>query len=192
MILTANLRAEYQDLWRTCEIRPAHAAEVDQVATRILAHQGRYEAVEASIEVPWVVVAVIHQMESSGRFDCHLHNGDPLTARTVHYPTSRPPGDPPFTWEESAADALRIRNLPAWNDWSAAGLLYEIEGWNGFGYRTQHPEVLTPYLWSFSNHYTAGKFVADHQWSATAVSKQCGAATMLRRLVEQGVVEVTV
>jgi hypothetical protein len=36
----------------------------------------------------------------------------------------------------------------------------------------------------FSNHYTKGKFIKDNVYSPTAVSKQCGAAILLRRLTE--------
>ncbi len=46
--------------------------------------------------------------------------------------------------------------------------------------------MLSPYLWSFSTHYQCGKYVADGRWSETAVSKQCGAAVLLRRLAEHG------
>ena len=70
--------------------------------------------------------------------------------------------------------------------WPLSVILFKLEGFNGFGYRTKHPEVLTPYLWSFSNHYTKGKFVADGVWDGNAVSKQCGAAVMLKALVEAG------
>jgi hypothetical protein len=61
-----------------------------------------------------------------------------------------------------------------------------LEGYNGWGYRNHHPAVKSPYLWSGSNHYRAGKYVADGTWSDTAVSSQCGAATLLRRLAERG------
>jgi hypothetical protein len=44
-------------------------------------------------------------------------------------------------------------------------------------------------LWGFSNHYKSGKYVADGTWSDTAVSKQCGAAVLLRRMAEKGWVE---
>jgi hypothetical protein len=100
-------------------------------------------------------------------------------------PAGRPKkGKPPFSWEESAADALAMRGLGVKTDWSLSGMLYQLEGYNGWGYRLHHPHVLTPYLWSFSNHYTSGKYVADGTWSDTAVSKQCGAAVLLRRLAE--------
>jgi lysozyme family protein len=54
----------------------------------------------------------------------------------------------------------RWAGLDHWQDWSLAGLLYRLEAYNGFGYRKHHPEVLTPYLWSFSST-TAGKYVQD-------------------------------
>src|SRR5207344_1050510 len=60
------------------------------------------------------------------------------------------------------------------------------ESYNGMGYRRFHPEVKTPYLWSFTHHYTRGKYVADGTWSPTTVSKQVGAAALLRRLAERG------
>jgi len=38
-------------------------------------------------------------------FKLHLHNGDPLTARTVNVPKGRPKtGQPPFAWGISAKD----------------------------------------------------------------------------------------
>jgi hypothetical protein len=128
-------------------------------------------------------------MEASLVFTAHLHNGDPLTARTIHVPSGRPlTGQPPFTWEESATDALSFSHKAEWHDWSIPGILYQLEAYNGFGYRTRHPGVLTPYLWSYSNHYVSGKYVADGTFSASAVSHQCGAAVLLRRMSESGVI----
>lgn len=189
--LTQALGREYADLFSTCVIRSARANEVEKIIDRIKPNRGRYESVANTIGMPWYVVAVIHNMESSLNFTRHLHNGDPLTRRTTHVPAGRPQnGTPPFTWEESATDALRLRRLDRWNDWSIAGILYQLEGYNGWGYRRFHTHVLSPYLWSFSNHYTSGKYVADGTWSETAVSSQCGAAVLLRRMVEKGVIDL--
>lgn len=187
--LTAALRAEYQRLFDTCLIAPAHFRSVEALVTRIEAQRARYEAVGGALDVPWHIVGVIHAMEGSLDFRTHLHNGDPLTARTRQVPAGRPPGEPPFTWEESASDALQLERLDAWRDWSLPGTLYKLEAYNGFGYRLRYPHVLTPYLWSFSNHYTSGKFVADGRFSATAVSKQCGAAVLLRRMAERRLID---
>jgi lysozyme family protein/peptidoglycan hydrolase-like protein with peptidoglycan-binding domain len=191
--LTNKLAKEYGLLYESCLIRPNRKAEVDRIVRRMTANRRRYEKVAKALKMPWYVVSVIHQMEAGMNFSRHLHNGDPLTARTTHVPAGRPKtGTPPFTWEQSATDALAQQRFDRWKDWSIPGILYKLEGYNGWGYRTNHPQVRSPYLWSFSNHYTRGKYVADGRFSPTAVSAQCGAAVLLRRLQEGGKVGVTV
>jgi lysozyme family protein/peptidoglycan hydrolase-like protein with peptidoglycan-binding domain len=182
--LTARRRQGYELLYESCLVRPKRRAAVDQLVARITANKARYAKVGKALGVPWYVVGIIHSLEAGGDFSRHLHNGDPLTARTTHVPAGRPPtGRPPFTWEQSAIDALRLRGMDRWKDWSIPGTLYELEGYNGFGYRDYHPNVPSPYLWSFSNHYTRGKYVADGRFSPTAVSQQVGAAVLLKQLV---------
>ncbi|HXL42832.1 MAG TPA: peptidoglycan-binding protein [Gaiellaceae bacterium] len=185
--LTQKLRQDYFLLYESCLVRPARKAAVDQVARRLGASRPRYEKVAKALRMPWYVVAVIHSLEAGGDFTRHLHNGDPLGARTTHLPAGRPKtGAPPFTWEASAIDALTYRGFGKWTDWSIPGTLYKLEGYNGWGYRDHHPKVHSPYLWSFSNHYTRGKYVADGRFSPTAISQQCGAAVLLRRLQAGG------
>ena len=189
--LTPALRAEYKNLFDSCRINADRQAEVARLAAAIVQRRSRYEAVGTPLSIPWFFIGVIHNMECSQRFDQHLHNGDPLTARTVHVPAGRPAaGDPPFTWEVSATDSLVHEGLDKVTDWGLSGLLYQTEKYNGFGYRTRHPDVLTPYLWSASQHYTRGKFVADGTFDPDAVSKQIGAAVLLRQMVDQGVVSL--
>ena len=181
--LTNAHRRRYELLYESCLTRPNRKASVNVLARKIRANRKRYEKVGKAVGVPWYVVGIIHSLEASGNFTRHLHNGDPLSARTVHVPAGRPKtGKPPFTWEQSAIDALRGRGLGAWKDWSVPGTLYQLEAYNGFGYRDHHPNVPSPYLWSFSNHYTRGKYVADGRFSATAVSQQVGAALLLKQL----------
>lgn len=185
--LTTALRNEYQNLFDTCQVKPAKAQEVESLVTKLLTNKLRYQAVGQPLGIPWYLIAVIHNMECSQRFDQHLHNGDPLTARTKNVPAGRPKlGNPPFTWEDSATDALIFDGLNKWQDWSIPGILYSLEGYNGWGYRLHHPAVKSPYLWSGSSQYTSGKYVSDGTWSDTAVSAQIGAATLLRRLAEKG------
>ncbi len=186
MKLTERLQSDYRRLFDTCIIRDNRAAEVESVIGSMVSNLARYQRVADGVEIPWFVIAVIHLMEASLRFDRHLHNGDPLTGRTTHVPSGRPrTGAPPFTWEESAEDALRLERMDRWSDWSIPGTLYKLEGYNGWGYRKWHPEVLSPYLWSYSNHYTRGKYVADGTFSNTAKSLQIGAAVVLRRMAEK-------
>jgi lysozyme family protein len=185
---TSALSAEYANLFATCQVLPAKQPGVDDMVSRILANQNRYQTVASALSLPWYFVGTIHSLEASLNFNCHLHNGDPLTARTVHVPAGRPvAGNPPFTWEESALDALA--KLAGVIDWSIPGTLYQMEGYNGFGYRTSHPEVLTPYLWSMSNHYTSGKYTADGLFDPQAVSSQTGGAVILRRMAERQIIQ---
>jgi len=188
--LTEALRKEYENLFNACVTRPEYISTVDSIVKILLENKSRYQDVGSKSGIPWYFIAVIHNMEAGLSFTKHLHNGDPLKGRTVHFPPGRPlKGSPPFTWEVSAVDALSMRKLSSRTDWSLAGTLYQLEGYNGFGYRIKHPYVLTPYLWSFSNHYKNGKFIADGTWSDTALSKQCGAAVLLRRMAEHGHIE---
>jgi lysozyme family protein len=183
--LTPELTAEYQKLFDTCQVRPEKQAEVNALAAKIVQNAARYQAVGNPLSVPWQFIGVVHTMEASQRFDRHLHNGDPLTARTVQVPAGRPlTGNPPFTWEESATDALTLQGVNRVTDWTLPGILYQLEKYNGFGYRTRHPEVLTPYLWSATNHYSKGKYVADGKFDPDAVSKQDGAAVILQQVLQ--------
>ena len=181
-----DVRSDYTQLYSDLVILPAKLAFVDALVTRVLASKPRYGAAAATSGVPWYVIAIIHSLEAGLNFDKHLHNGDPLTARTVHVPAGRPAaGNPPFTWEESAADALAYDGMTKNADWSTEHTAFEFEQFNGWGYRLAHPSVKSPYLWSFSNQYTKGKYVVDGVWDDDAVSNQCGAMVMLRRITDR-------
>lgn len=189
MNLTQGLKKDYSSLWSTCTVRPDRRASADAIVNRIVANRKRYDAAGKPNGVPWYVVGIIHMLEGSGDFSKHLHNGDPLTARTVRVPAGRPKtGKPPFTWEESAKDALVSDGLSRWTDWTLPGTLFVFERFNGFGYRPIG--IPTPYLWSFSNHYTKGKFTSDRHFSPTAISAQCGAAVILNRMIAKKLVTV--
>ena len=84
--LTKGLAQEYSLLYESCLIRPNRKAAIAYVVRRLKANQARYAKVARALKMPWYVVAVIHQMEAGGDFTRHLHNGDPLTARTRHVP----------------------------------------------------------------------------------------------------------
>lgn len=190
IVLTPKLKKEYQDLFASAVVKPGKTAAVKVITDKIIANRARYEAVEAATTVPWYVVASIHSLEGSLNFKTHLHNGDPLTAKTVHVPKGRPPGTPPFKWEASAIDAIKFDGLSSVPKWTLPVILFRLEGFNGFGYRTRHPEMLTPYLWSFTDKYVKGKFVADGKFDANAVSQQCGAAAILKALSSSGTIQI--
>jgi len=183
-----QLRPIYESLYASCRIRPERAGEVAWHRKKLLQYRQRYAAVAAKTGVPWWFIGVVHALEASFNFNGHLHNGEPLTARTVQVPKNRPPvWSPPNDWESSALDALTYERLIGLDDWSVAAALYRWESYNGFGYYRR--KINSPYLWSFSEHYTKGKFVSDGKFNPDAVSKQCGAAVMLRALQEAQLVD---
>lgn len=180
-----KLRAEYETLFNTCRINSSRAGEVAWHRNRLLKYRPHYEEVAARTGAPWWFVGIVHALEASFNLAGHLHNGDPLTARTVQVPTGRPlQWNPPSDWMSSAIDAIQYAGYADKQDWSIPIALYRFESYNGFGYRNRG--LNTPYLWSFSNHYTAGKFVSDGKYNPAVVSKQCGAAVMLKALLVAG------
>lgn len=194
----SQLAAEYLEYFAAAKIWPSvpkvpdAAAIVRKNADRATANKSRYLAVGDPLGIPWWFIAGIHQMESGYNFGTHLHNGDSLAARTHRVPAGRPKAPPasghfPYTWEESAADALTMEGLNGLSDWSLSRALYRWEAYNGFGYRAHG--VPTPYLWSFTTIYTSGRYVADHKFDPNSVSQQCGTAALLRELVNRGTVK---
>jgi lysozyme family protein len=182
----ASLKSEYGRKFRTLTVRPQYAETANWHLDMMRKSRERYQRVEKVTDVPWHFIAATHALEASFNFRAHLHNGDfPLTARTRQVPAGRPSRWlPPSDWESSANDALRLLGFTGQTDWSLERTLYRLEAYNGLGYRGLG--VPTPYLWSFSNHYERGKFVADGKFSATAKSQQCGAAVMLKLLTDAG------
>jgi lysozyme family protein len=179
-----ELRDGYTHLWDTAKFNPGWEDKADAAARGIDARKSDYQRVEKLTGVPWFVAGLIHQMESDRNFNCHLHNGDPLTDRTTKVPIGRPrTGEPPFAWVDSAVDALCSQGLDQVMSWPLERIAYELERYNGFGSRVRHG-INTPYLWSGTNHYTCGKFVKDNLWSDTAISGQVGALAILRKLVQ--------
>lgn len=181
-----DLQAEYAQLWSTMEIRPEKLAGIVAAAARLKAHEDLYREAMARTGVPWLVVGIIHSMERDCDPTAHLHNGDPLTARTVQKPAGRPPtGEPPFKWIDSAVDALTSHNLDTVGDWPPERVAYELEKYNGWGYR-EPDRGKSAYLWSGSNHYTKGKFTSDDHFNPDVESDQAGAMPLLKHLTESG------
>lgn len=186
--LSPELRKEYLKLYDTQKQRPEFKSRIDKAVKQVLSGADRYRLVSELSSVPWPIIGVIHLMECNSDFTCHLHNGDPLTSKTKNVPKARPEkGQAPFTWEESALDALQYEKLDKWPDWGVSGTLYKLESYNGWGYRGR--KIHTPYLWSGSTHYRRGKYVADGKWSSRAVSEQVGAAVILKALNDAGHIE---
>lgn len=182
------LQDEYLRRFAKCAARPEYAKLASWYVETIRRHESRYAKLSEQVSVPWYFIAIVHALEASLNFRAHLHNGDyPLTQRTRNVPKDRPVDWlPPSDWESSAVDALTLEGFTGKTDWTLSDMLYRWEAYNGFGYRSR--ATPSPYLWSFSDQYSRGKFTADGKFDPTASSKQCGAAVILKSLVNAKIV----
>ena len=174
----------YRNLWDTMEIRSERKSTIQWYVNQIDGQaEARYRGVEGYSGVPWQVVAAIHCLESAFRFDSVLHNGEKLEKVNRHGTTLVPKGrgqGKNWTWEQAAVDAFSIKDQP--KVWNVENTLYFLERYNGLGYLRDSRKPNSPYLWSFTKHYFRGKYVVDGGYSSTAVSKQIGAAVLLKEL----------
>ncbi len=179
------LAQEYRDLFKNSTILPQHKKEIDSIANAITRNQSRYTPITIITKVPEHVIGLIHSMECNLDFSRHLHNGDPLSSRTINEPVGRPvSGNPPFTFEESAIDALNYEDLSDTTNWTPEFIAWFSERLNGFGYRKYHPEVKSPYLWSFTDVYTKGIYVSDGHFDPDFVSNQPGTMAIWKELTQ--------
>ena len=180
-------RDDYERIWESLQIRPEKAEAARKLAQRIAAGKPRYQEVEARTGVPWWFIGLCHYRESSLDFETYLGNGQPLDRRTTIVPRGRGPFAGPNAFADGAVDALRLEGLVGVSDWSAARVLYRLEGFNGYGYHGKG--VNSPYLWGGSTAYgppgaRGGKFVRDHVFDPNVVDTQLGTAVILKALLD--------
>lgn len=174
----ADLSAGYAADWARMDVATARKGAVDAAARTIIAGRRRYETVGRALGIPWAIIGLLHMREASNDFACHLHNGDSLKRRTVHVPAGRlPTHEPPFGWEESAIDALRLDGLDKMGPWTLEAFAFAAERFNGFGPRNRGKR--SGYLWAGSNVYDGGKYVEDNVWSASTWDEQLGVMPVL-------------
>lgn len=170
--------ARYQKLWDTCEVVETKHLDVYNIVSRLMPEKQVYDKIEEETLVPWWVTLCIHHKECSGSFDKHLHNGDSLNAKTIRHPPGRPQGPGPFTFIDSAVDALMMKEDRFPEKWTIADSLQFLERWNGMGY--SHRNMNSPYLWAFTNHEQPGLYVKDHVFDEKARSKNPGCVAMIK------------
>jgi lysozyme family protein len=140
------------------------------------AAKAQYTTVQNYTGVPWFVIAVIHERESDQRWTASLAQGDPWNVVSTHDPRGRGPFQ---SWIAAAIDALINCSPYAANnkDWSVGGTLTLLEEYNGLGYAARN--IPSPYIWSGTDQYASGKFIADHVFRADVIDVQLGCAGLL-------------
>lgn len=147
------------------------------IARRLVATKSRYVAVQGRTGVPWVIVAVIHEREADQNFNSQLAQGDPLSRKSTHVPRGQGPYLGTDAWERAADVALTETGGRTWGDWSTGGYTTFLEKYNGLGYYNKGKP--SPYVWAGTNQYKSGKYVADGQYSSTAVDTQPGCVALI-------------
>ncbi len=187
--------------WFKMHMKADRIAEFDRTAKRLceLSAKARYQGVTGRLKalqkqpVPWWFIAIVSEREYGGppHWDRQLGQGDPLDQVSVHEPRGRGPflGHPGDVtpgndaWTRCCLDAL-IDCAPCaakWTDWTIGGVLTLFEEYNGLGHAAMG--VPSAYVWSGTDQYISGKYVADHVYRASAVDVQEGCAPLLSRMM---------
>ena len=152
-------KTEYAQLFKEMKIAVDKIPLINSTIDHMMQNKDRYISAAEGTGIPWVVIALIHMIDSDGDFTKVFHNGeDPLTEPTTHVPKGRGPFN---SWEASTRDAIEMEHLNNYKDWDIGAILLRIEQWNGFGYRSKN--VNSPYLWNCSNKYEKGKYVEEKE-----------------------------
>lgn len=175
----ATLAADNTVRWAKAKL--TRGPELASVAKRLVAAKARYQAVAASTGVPWFFTAVAHERESSQSWTGSLAQGDPWNRKSTHVPAGRGPFS---SWEAAAVDALvNCSPFAARNrDWSVGGTLALLEKYNGVGYANKG--LPSPYVWSGTDQYSRGKYVADGKFDPNVVDKQLGCAGLIMAMMQ--------
>ncbi|MDD3149862.1 MAG: hypothetical protein PHV68_03430 [Candidatus Gastranaerophilales bacterium] len=158
-------------------------ADLENFTANFEKNKSKYQAVSKKTGMPAELIAALHWRESGGNFNTYLHNGQPLGQVTTIVPKGKY-----FTnWEDAAVDALSSKssvknsyNLTS-NSKDMAAMLSYAEYYNGLGYHNNNRT--SAYVYSGTNEYTSGKYVADGKYSKSAVDKQLGVAVMLNSII---------
>lgn len=165
--------------WEKCHVSADKGPAFAKIADRIKANKAVYVDIEKATGVPWWFIGTVHYRESNLDMMTNIANGQSFSKKTTIVPKGRGPFK---TFKEAAIDALvncaphAARN----KDWSAAGALTLLEAYNGLGYSTRG--LPSPYIWSGTDQYSKGKFVADHVFDPDVVDVQMGCAGVLKFL----------
>lgn len=186
-------RKGLNNLWSRLQISPDKRNEALTIARKLASDKPRYKKVQETTGVPWWWTAITNWREQSGKFDGAMHNGDKIIGTdklTTHIPAGRGPFP---TWEASADDVLRMKDLDEIKDWSVARALYEWERYNGFGYQSRSlpgGPINSPYVFAWTNLQQRGKYTSDGSYDPSHWDEQPGTAALLKALIELGEVQI--
>jgi len=154
----------------------------------------RINSVLAGLDRKWysqfpcdsALLMALHYRECNNNRNCQMFNGERWNRRTTLVPKGLGPWN---SAEDAMHAAIEYKQIPSEFDEMAEALQF-IEGWNGWGYMNKG--VPSPYVWSGSNHYISGKYVADGQYDPAVVDRQLGAGVLYLALKDIRMVQTIV
>jgi len=165
--------------WEKCHVSAVKGPAFAKIADRIKANKAVYDDIAKATGVPWWFIGMVHYRESNLNMATNIANGQAFNKKTTIVPKGRGPFK---SFKDAAIDALV--NCPPYaaknKDWSAAGALTKFEAYNGLGYANKG--LPSPYVWSGTDQYVKGKYVADHVFDPNVVDVQMGGAGILKFL----------
>jgi lysozyme family protein len=112
----------------------------------------------------------------------HIDRLDEVAGASQAVESPPHPGPLPASGERETPGVVQTSDtcllMPGWT-WPRS--CYEGELFNGFGPRAHGRR--TGYLWSWTNIYTGGKYVADGKWDPDHIDEQCGMVPMMAALL---------
>lgn len=165
--------------WQNCKIPADKGPAFQKIADHIKANKAIYQEIEKETSVPWWFIGMVHYREADFNMNANIANGQRFDRKTTIVPKGRGPFK---SFKEAAYDAL-VNCAPhaaSNRDWSAAGALTKFEEYNGLGYAGKG--IPSPYVWSGTDQYKSGKYVADHVFDPNVIDVQMGGAGILKFL----------
>ncbi len=147
-------------------------------------NKNTYLEISEKTGVPSELIVAIHYRESGCDFNTYLHNGQKLGQPTTIVPKNRIFYD----FSEAAIDALNsIQNgkgIELEKDDDMAIMMTFAEAYNGTGY-TDYRNIPSPYIYSGTDQYSSGKYVADGNYDPNVTDRQPGVYLLVSALKEE-------
>lgn len=175
----AVLAPDYTTALERMQITRITAVEATAERLVTFIDAGKYDAGCQATGVPVAWAAASFEREASSNFALNPAQGWPLDSKSKDVPYNGPFAD----WTTAQIAAYEIDGLDKVGaaNWTWARACYEDEAFNGFGYRAHG--IFSPYLGAGTNLYTEGKYVADGQWSPTAIDVQLGTIPIMLQII---------
>lgn len=184
-ILREDMVSDYRKLWPLLEIEERFSDTINQAVMLIKSNKSRYQDIIKSSrksgastdpKMPWYVLGIVHYLDSNVDFDRFL----PVSGME----------ELSEDWDVRATQFLESRDWNKWVDWTLTDIMFRLEQLNGNGYRNKGR--CSPYIWSYTNHYKTGTYVANGVFEPQTRFPRAGVAVLLKEMLDQKLVKLKI